>query len=208
MDNDNSEETEKKELKIILLGECGVGKTNIILRYMKIKFDEDSVSTTSSNYMMKSIEKGNKVYRLNVWDTAGQERFRSITKIFLQDSSIIILVYSINDMTSFRNLNYWYDIVKQNCRPNIIVAIVGNKTDCYLEQEVPDEEAENYAKERNAIFKLISAKADKRGIDALFDLILDEYIERKIDEKINESQSVKISSTKFNKTKKKKRHLC
>ena len=208
MDNDNSEETEKKELKVILLGECGVGKTNIILRYMKNKFDEDSVSTTSSNYMMKSIEKGNKIYRLNVWDTAGQERFRSITKIFLQDSSIIILVYSINDMTSFRNLNYWYDIVKQNCRPNIIIAIVGNKTDCYLEQEVPDEEAENYAKERNAIFKLISAKADKRGIDALFDLILDEYIERKIDEKINESQSVKISSTKFNKTKKKKRHPC
>lgn len=174
-EQDNNEE---KELKVILLGECGVGKTNIILRYLKDEFNEDTITTTNSTYTMKTVKKDDTTYRLNVWDTAGQEKFRSITKMFLQDASIIMLVYSITDKLSFKNLEFWYKTIIENCGTDIVIAIVGNKHDLYLDQEVDEEEAKNFAENKNAIFKVVSAKEGRVTIDQLFELALDKYIEK------------------------------
>ena len=80
----SNKEGEEKDLKVILLGECGVGKSNIILRFTNGEFNEDSITTNSTSYIMKSIKKNGITYRINVWDTAGQEKFRSITKMFLK----------------------------------------------------------------------------------------------------------------------------
>ena len=188
-------------LKVILLGDCGVGKTNIILRFMKDQFDEDSITTTGSTYTMKVIEKDNIKYRLNIWDTAGQEKYRSITKLYLQDASIIILVYSIIEEESFNNLDYWYNTIKDKCSEDIVLAIVGNKSDLYLEETVKEEKGVKYAEEKNAIFKLISAKTDKPGIDELFRMVLEEYIKKTINEKNNKKESIIISNDSKNKEK-------
>ena len=203
-----SNEHIEKDLKVILLGECGVGKTNIILRFMKDEFDEDSISTTGSTYTMKVIEKDNIKYRLNIWDTAGQEKYRSITNLFLKVASIIILVYSIIEEESFDSLDYWYKTIKDNCSDETVLAIAGNKYDLFLEEAVKEEKARKYAEDKNAIFKLISAKTDKKGIDLLFNMVLDEYIKSKINEKNNKSSSILIRDDSKKKEKSNKKNCC
>ena len=204
-----SKENEEKELKVILLGDCGVGKTNIILRFMKDEFDEDSITTTGSSYIMKKIEKDNITYRLNIWDTAGQEKYRSLTKIFLQDANIIILVYSIVEEITFDNLDYWYNTIIDNCGEDIVIAIVGNKHDLYFEEAVDEDKAQNYANKKNAIFKLVSAKENKLGIDELFNIVLDEYINKKLNKKEKKNiEKIKINVNKKNEETLKKKKCC
>lgn len=208
MSNDNNKE--EKEIKLILLGETGVGKTNIITRYLNNTFNEDSITTNSVSYMMKIIQRTKATYRLNIWDTAGEEKFRCITRNFLQDASIILLVYSIIDKNSFEGLDYWYKIVSEICDSNAAIIIVGNKSDLFMDQEVKDEEAKHFAEEKGALFKLVSAKLDKKGIDVLFDEALDKYIEKnKNNVNVVRKQNIKILNDKNNKkNKKKKKKKC
>ena len=217
MSDNNQNENEENELKIILLGECGVGKTNIILRYIKNKFDDNADSTTGSIYTMKEINKDNINYKLNIWDTAGQEKYHSVTKMSLQEANIIILVYSIIDEHSFAGLNFWYKTAIDICGKNTTIAVVGNKIDLFLEAAVDEEKAKNYAQSIKAIFKLVSAKEDKNGIDELFDQVLDEYIKRKSnkyedgDEKKSEnvkSQNIKIEDTENKHVENNKKKKC
>ena len=206
MSNNAFNEKIEKELKVILLGECGVGKTNIILRYIQDKYDEDSITTTGSSYIMKRIKKDNITYRLNIWDTAGQEKFRSVTRMFLQEANIIILVYSIVDQLSFEGLDYWYNTVIDNCGNDVVIAIVGNKYDLYTEEVITEEKAEKYAQDKNAVFKLVSAKTNKGSIDELFDMILDEYIKKSSGNRKN--SNIKINNKRKNEVKEKKNKCC
>ena len=184
----------KKVIKVILLGESGVGKTNIILRYVNDVFMVKSLSTIGSTYIEKDLKRNNDIYKLHIWDTSGQERYHSVTKLFVKKSDIVLLVYSIENIQSFNNLDYWYKEVTNLCGDNFILGIAGNKYDLFDDdsiERVPDEEAMKYAKEKNAIFKLISAKQDKKGIDSLFDKLLDEYINKNCSNNI-ESNEKKI----------------
>lgn len=169
-------DTKIKELKIVILGDVGVGKTNIITRYLSNKFNEDSVTTNGASYMMKKIVIDNVTYRLNVWDTAGQEKFHSVTKMLIQDVNILILCYSIVNRSTFENLDYWYKIITDICGQKLVLGVVGNKNDLYENEEVKEEEGKSYAEKHNAYFKLVSAKCSKSGIDELFDDLLKEYI--------------------------------
>ena len=205
MSNDNNKE--EKELKIIVLGECGVGKTNIITRYFKDKFNEDSITTTCTSYIMKIIKRDKATYRLNIWDTAGQEKFRCITRNFLQDANIVLLVYSIIDKKSFENLEYWYKTVMDICDSNVAIAIIGNKSDLFMEQEVTEVEGKQFADEKGAIFRLVSAKNDKQGIVNLFDEALDKYIEKnKNNSNRKRKNNIKIIIDKNDKKNKKKKN--
>ena len=206
MSNLVPKEKVQKELKVILLGECGVGKTNIISRYIQDKFDEDSITTTGSSYIMKKIKKDDITYRLNIWDTAGQEKFRSVTRMFLKEANIIILVYSIVDELSFEGLDYWYNTVIDNCGNDIVIAVVGNKYDLYVEEAISEEKAEKYAKDKNAIFKYVSAKSNKVSIDELFDMVLDEYIKKFTG--VTKSSNIKINNKQKSENQKKKNKFC
>ena len=197
-------EKEEKELKIILLGESGVGKTSIIYRYYKNTFNSNLPSTFGSTFITKYLEKGNITYKLNIWDTTGQEKYHSVTKLFIHGSHIAILVYAINNIDSFQKLDYWYKTIKENCDDNVILAIVGSKYDLFYNNEdenavfVSEEEGEKYAKEKKAFFKLVTAKEDKKGIDSLFDELINEYKAKDITKKddYKESNSVKIGKKK------------
>ena len=197
-------EKEEKELKIILLGESGVGKTSIIYRYYKNTFNSNLPSTFGSTFITKYLEKGNITYKLNIWDTTGQEKYHSVTKLFIHGSHIAILVYAMNNLDSFQKLDYWYKTIKENCDDNVILAIVGSKYDLFYNNEdenavfVSEEEGEKYAKEKKAFFKLVTAKEDKKGIDSLFDELINEYKAKDITKKddYKESNSVKIGKKK------------
>ena len=202
----------EKDIKIILLGESGVGKTSIIYRYYKNLFNPYLMPTFKASFVIKKLEKKNITYKLNIWDTTGQEKYHSVTKLFINGSQIAILVYAIDNDDSFKKLDYWYKTIKENCSENVILAIVGSKYDLFnsLDEKeiVSDDEAENYARGKNAIFKLVSAKEDKNGIDSLFDEVMNEYIKKNIQitDCKEEKKIVKIEKKK--KKHSKKRGCC
>ena len=177
MSENNSED--EKEIKVILLGNSGVGKTSIINRYVNNVYNSNCETTLGSTYSTREVIKDNVIYKLNLWDTTGQEKYHSITNLFIKGSSIVILVYSIDLLSSFEGLNYWYNSIKENLEGNnYVLAVVGSKSDLINEEEevVSEDEAKKFAKERNAIFKLVSSKEDPVGINNLFDMLLDELI--------------------------------
>ena len=165
------------ELKIILLGDVGVGKTNIISRYISGDFNQSLNPTVGSSFGEKKIKKEGVTYLLKVWDTVGQERYNSITKLFVQGSHIIILVYSIDNLQSFQKLDFWLTFIKENLKDGkYILALIANKRDLFENELVTKEEGEKYAEQMDAKFALLSAKYDQQTIINFFETLLDEYI--------------------------------
>ena len=145
MFNNSSDEDSKPvdyniEIKIVILGESGVGKSNLINRYNGGQFNPDSLPNNSSFFMSKNLKFGEKIYRINVWDTAGQEKYHSLTKIFLNEAKIAFIVYAINNKKSYQKVDFWYDLLKESCG-DILVALIGNKRDLYEVEQVNEEEA-------------------------------------------------------------------
>lgn len=214
MSKNNKNKELQNNIKVILLGEAGVGKTSIILRYIQNKFNPSQTSTFGATYLIKDIERGNNKYKLYVWDTTGQEKYHSVTKLFVQNANIVILVYSINDINSFKALDYWRKTIKEMLGDNFILAIAGNKYDLInsmTEEEekalVPEEKVVEYAKENDSLFKLVSAKEDGVGINGLFDMVVDAYINKNKGKNVNENDSIQIDRKK-NRKKDNKKSCC
>ena len=149
-------------VKVVLLGESGVGKTSIINQFTYHKFDPDCISNISAQFVAKTIEyQGYGTIKYDLWDTAGQERYRSMAKIFYKDAKVIIFVYDITNQTSFDELkNYWFEQTKTNCEQDVILAIAANKSDLYGDQAISEEVGQKYADEIGAIFQTTSAMND------------------------------------------------
>ena len=166
------------EIKIILLGDMFVGKTSIISRYVEDSFSENIMSSSAMSYTQKDIVIDKQKIQLNIWDTVGQEKYRALSKLFFQDTKIVILVYSINSLESFKGLDYWYNLYKETIGNEAILGIIGNKSDLYLEQEVEESQGEEYAKNHGGIFQLVSAKNNRVGIDEFIKKLVNEYLKK------------------------------
>ena len=169
---------EPESLKVVLLGESGVGKTCIISQFTEHKFEQATLSSLSAQFVSKTIEyiDFGKAIKFDIWDTVGQERFRSMAKIFYKDAKVVVFVYDITSSKSFEALqNFWYNEIKNNCNITPVIAVVGNKSDLYSDQKVDLNEAKSFAKKIGAIFQLTSAKKDE-GIAVLFDNIGKKYL--------------------------------
>ena len=164
-----------KGIKIILLGETGVGKTNLINVASGGEFDPDNNSSISSSFTQNVFDYNNKRYIFSLWDTAGQERFRSLNQIFIKGSKIIMIVFAIDNQNSFDQINYWVEYVKDILgKDNYILALVANKSDLFEEQVISDEDIINKAKEYNIKFVITSACSDAAGFKQfIHELILD-----------------------------------
>ena len=139
------------ENKVILLGEPGVGKTTLIRVSIGEKFEEIYTPSISLSFFSKTVTFNNKNYMFNLWDTIGQEKFKTLTKIFYKNSKVIIFVYNITDKKSFKNLEYWLDSVNTELgNEKYIKAIVGNKSDLFLNEQVKEEEARKFAISKGA----------------------------------------------------------
>ena len=186
---DESDE-ENNDIKVILLGESGVGKTCLINVTVGMNFSNELNSTSSSTFVNKKFIKNDQPYILNIWDTAGQEKFRSMTKLFIKSSKIVIFVYAIDNKNSFDSLPFWVSTIKEILGNEIIVALVGNKSDLYSNEEVKDADAQAYADTIGAKFKLVSAKMNAKGFIDFLDELLDDYLKNKRIKK-NESFEIK-----------------
>ena len=195
-----------EEIKIILLGNCGVGKTNIITRYVNNEFRDDEIATLSSYYVTKKLIINDKKISANIWDTAGQEKYMSVTKMLIQETDILILCYSIVDELSFKNLDIWLGGVLEVIGEDYTLGILGNKSDLIENEKISEEEGQNYADEHNALFKLVSAKVDKVGIDKYFHSLIERYINdnERLNKKGKRTNIQRISHNSVNDKPKKK----
>ena len=180
MSKENEEENQEDEVKIILIGESGVGKTNLINIAIGDNFSENEKSTTASTLSLKKIKLNNKEYNLDLWDTIGQEQYRQLTKIFFNNSKIVIFVYDITNKESFKALPGWKKDVEEQLGDDYIKGVVANKSDLYLEEEVPTEEGQEYANNIEAKFLLVSAKKDDpKKFEDFLRVLLEEYLSTK-----------------------------
>ena len=192
------------ELKVILVGNSGVGKTNLINVLTGRKFEQSIMTTTISTYVEKKMEMGKKKYNLEIWDTAGQEKFHSLTKLFIKESRIVLFVYDITDKNSFTEIKSWVKIVKEVLDDKFVMGLAGNKKDLFLKEVINEVKGKEKAKEIGAIFKLTSAK-EGEGIHELMESLLKEYIKRL---NAGEFQDLDTSSKLDIKKAKKKRKCC
>lgn len=161
------------DVKAVLVGESGVGKTSILKQFTTHIFDPDCQASISSQFTSKVITIPNESngIRFDLWDTAGQEKYRSLAKIFYKDAKVVIFVYEVISKKSFENLkSYWYEQVKNNCSSNAVFALVANKSDLYNKAEIEEKDGIKWADEIGAIFQSTSAM-NNTGIDSLFENI-------------------------------------
>lgn len=135
-----------------------MGKTSIITRFMYDKFDEVYKATIGIDFLSKTMYLEDCTIRLQLWDTAGQERFRSLIPSYIRDSSIVVLVYDVANRKSFLNLTMWLQKIRAEGARDVIIVLVGNKTDLLSHREVSTEEGEIKARENGLMFIETSAK--------------------------------------------------
>jgi small GTP-binding protein len=162
---------EPTSIKVVLLGESGVGKTSIINQFISKKFNPKMNTSVSAQFTSKIMEfpEQKRTLRFDIWDTVGQEKYRSLTKIFYKDAKIIIFVYDITTEYSFNALqNYWYTETVDNTDGDPIYAVCANKYDLYDKAVVQTQDGKKFADKIKAIFQNTSAKSDT-GINILFE---------------------------------------
>ena len=186
-----------EEIKVILIGESGTGKTSLINATMGLKFKDTIESTTTNSFSSKTITINNKEYVLNLWDTIGQEKFRSLTKIFIKDSKIVILVYDITRKASFNELNFWLKMIQDILGDEPVLGICGNKSDLFVKEQVKEEEVKKYSEEKNIPFKLTSAKNPLSFNKFLEDLVK-QYLEKRGVEIVGTKDKIDLNSKKRN----------
>ena len=192
----------RNELKAILLGESGTGKTSLINVSVGIKFRDGIPSTLASSYVEKKFQKGKNEYILALWDTNGQEKYRAITKLFIKNSKIVVFVYSTDNRDTFDKINYWIDLTKGIIGENFIMGIVGNKSDLYMKEQVKELEGEKFANSVGARFKLVSAKIDPQGFVDFLSELLNDFLKKNgilIEKKQNADKKFKVNDKKTNK---------
>jgi len=169
---------EENSIKVILIGASGTGKTNIIKALVDKPFEDSSESTLTSAFVSKRINVNYKDYKLEIWDTARQEMYKSLTKIFLVNSKIVIFVYDITQKSSFEELDFWINTAKENLDNSAIYAIFANKKDLYLNEEVTEKEGSKKAEEIGAFFRETLAKTERENLNQYLDDLTKEYVKK------------------------------
>merc|ERR1711935_358921 len=145
--------------KLVFLGDQGVGKTCIINRFAYDSFDKSYQATIGIDFLSKTMYLEDRTVRLQLWDTAGQERFRSLIPSYIRDSSVAVVVYDTTSRASFLSSSKWIDDIRTERGDDVMIMLVGNKTDLSDRREVSIEEGESKAAEEKTLFIETSAKA-------------------------------------------------
>merc|ERR1711912_88746 len=149
-----------RKFKLVFLGEQSVGKTSLITRFMYDSFDNMYQATIGIDFLSKTMYLEDRTVRLQLWDTAGQERFRSLIPSYIRDSTVAVVVYDITNVVSFNQVTRWVEDVRAERGNDVIIVLVGNKTDLADKRHVSIDEGEKKAQELGvSLFIETSAKA-------------------------------------------------
>lgn len=159
--------------KVVLIGDSGVGKSNLLSRFTRNEFNLDSKSTIGVEFATRSIQVDAKTIKAQIWDTAGQERYRAITSAYYRGAVGALLVYDISKHQTYDNVTRWLKELRDHADSNIVIMLVGNKSDLRHLRAVPTEEAKQFASENNLSFIETSA-LDASNVELAFQNILTE----------------------------------
>lgn len=169
--------SEKEEydylFKVVLIGDSGVGKSNLLSRFTRNEFNLESKTTIGVEFATKSIVAEDKTIKAQIWDTAGQERYRAITSAYYRGAVGALLVYDISKHVTFENVERWLKELRDHADANIVIMLVGNKSDLRHQRAVTTNEAMEFAEKHNLAFIETSA-LDSRGVETAFQRILTE----------------------------------
>eukprot|EP01126_Amoeba_proteus_P019559 TRINITY_DN2011_c0_g2_i3.p1 TRINITY_DN2011_c0_g2~~TRINITY_DN2011_c0_g2_i3.p1 ORF type:complete len:199 (+),score=51.02 TRINITY_DN2011_c0_g2_i3:80-598(+) len=156
--------------KVVVIGDSGVGKSNLIDRYTKDQFREETRTTIGVEFGHKQLNVDGKDIKAQIWDTAGQERFRALTRGYYRGATGALLCYSVTNRVTFENCETWLDELMQHADPGIIVMLVGNKTDVHS-RDVTTEEGMEFAQKNRLQFIETSAK-DNSNVSEAFERLI------------------------------------
>ncbi|KAL7711581.1 Small GTPase Rab11B [Entamoeba marina] len=171
--------------KVVLVGESGVGKSNLLLRFTRNEFDPDKRSTIGVEFATRSITYNNKNIRAQIWDTAGQERYRAITNAYYRGALGALIVYDITKKNSFESVERWLQELHDNADKKVVQMIIANKSDLQQTREVETSEGEELAKKNNAYFFETSALDGSNVEDAFMALLKKIYDESNATNDVN-----------------------
>eukprot|EP01083_Nonionella_stella_P004037 11614_1 len=153
--------------KFLLIGDSGVGKSSLMLRFSDDAYDHAFITTIGVDFKLKTMELDNKTIKLQIWDTAGQERFKTITRSYYRGANGIIVVYDVTDKESFDNIREWLFEVDRYASDDVSILIIGNKSDLSDKREVCYDAAKSFADELNIAYIETSAK-EAYNVDMAF----------------------------------------
>ncbi|CAD8112283.1 unnamed protein product [Paramecium sonneborni] len=165
-------------LRIILVGDTGIGKSSLLLRYTDQEFQQNLLPTIGIDFRTKIIEQMGKNVKLQFWDTAGQERFRTISRNYYRGAHAIFFVYDITDRESFKRIEYWINEVEQNSPPDIIRVLIGNKSDLNYKREVDFDEGKELARTQGLEF-FESSALENRNIECAINYVVKMWLRKK-----------------------------
>ena len=167
-------------IKLLLLGDSGVGKTSVMLRYADDKFSANLIATAGVDFKIKYMTVAGKRVKCQIWDTAGQERFHVITRSYYKGAHGIVLVYDVTDAKTFKNVGYWMNNIQQHAKSGVARVLLGNKVDLADKRQTPTEEGQAKADEYGMPFYETSAKSGVKIDDALR-TVVKEIVQRQIE---------------------------
>ena len=168
-------------ISLITLGESMVGKTSLISKYIEDIFEDSLVTTIGFDFKLKTIIKNNKIIQLKIWDTAGQERFNSIQKQYYKNIDGILLIFDLTDLSTFNNLNQWFDKIERESPKNCSIVLVGNKCDKKDMIQINKDDASNFANEKFGIKYFETSAKTGFNVNEIFDYLVDEILTIKND---------------------------
>ncbi|EFC37378.1 rab family small GTPase [Naegleria gruberi] len=167
---------QKVTYKILLLGDAGVGKTSLAIKWVDGSFQENYIATIGVDFKKKDVTIDNQMIKLQIWDTAGQERYNTIQATYYRGCAGVLVVYDMTDSESFQNVQKWITNIEKNTSPqdDITVLLVGNKADLADERMVKTEEANAFCKNTSCVVDRVfevSAKSGQNVNDAFMALV-------------------------------------
>lgn len=157
--------------KVVLIGDSGVGKSNLLSRFTRNEFSLESKSTIGVEFATRTINVDNKMIKAQIWDTAGQERYRAITSAYYRGAVGALLVYDITRHVTFENVERWLKELKDHTDTNIVVMLVGNKADLRHLRAVPTEDGQSFA-ERESLYFMETSALESTNVEHAFQQVL------------------------------------
>eukprot|EP00048_Salpingoeca_helianthica_P001903 m.52659 g.52659 ORF g.52659 m.52659 type:complete len:212 (+) comp11789_c2_seq1:63-698(+) len=146
------------QFKLVLLGESAVGKSSLVLRFVKGQFHEFQESTIGAAFLTQTLCLDDTTVKFEIWDTAGQERYHSLAPMYYRGAQAAIIVYDVTSTDTFARAKVWVKELQRQANPNIVIALAGNKADLASKRMVATEDAKAYAEENGLLFMETSAK--------------------------------------------------
>ncbi|KAI1303881.1 GTP-binding protein [Mortierella claussenii] len=175
-------------IKLLLIGDSGVGKSCLLLRFSDDSFTPSFITTIGIDFKIRTIELDGKRIKLQIWDTAGQERFRTITTAYYRGAMGILLVYDVTDERSFSNIRNWFSNIEQHASEGVNKILIGNKCDMPDKKVISKDQGQALADEFGIKFLETSAKSNICVEEAFFSLARD-IKKRMIDTQTNQTQN-------------------